>query len=173
MKSKILKIILISILFIALIMNMVVVNAEPPELPENNSLISGNPGDGETPPEKPEGDPNNGETPPEKPNGENGGTPVNSVVYAGATVFSEDTSEEDKTYSSTTGGENAILAEGGNSTIKNFTLNKSGNSDGENADFYGTNAGILSHSGATLNIDGGNITTNGTHANAVFAGEYL
>ena len=157
MKRKISKIILISILFTALIMNMVVVNAEPPELPEGNRLISGGPGGG-NPPEKPDGEPGNNQA-------------ESSIVYAGATVFSEDTTEEGKKYSSTTGGENAILAEGGNSTIKNFTLNKSGNSDGENADFYGTNAGILSHSGATLNIDGGNITTNGTHANAVFAGE--
>ena len=92
-----------------------------------------------------------------------------SVSYKGATTFSSSVSEESKSYSSTQGSQNALLVSGGVSTIKNPSITKSGDSDGDNADFYGTNAAVLTYNNATLNIEGGTITTNGSHANAVFA----
>ena len=98
-----------------------------------------------------------------------GGNTSTNISYTAATTISSDTEESDKTYNSTTGGENSILLSGGTSTLTNPTVTKSGDSDGDNADFYGTNAAILTYNGATLNITGGNITTNGSHANAVFA----
>ena len=58
---------------------------------------------------------------------------------------------------------------GGTSTLNTCTITKSGDSSGDDSDFYGTNAAILTYNGATLNINGGSITTNGSHANAVFA----
>lgn len=102
------------------------------------------------------------------PGGEPGGNSSASVSYTGANVISSDTSELDKTYSSSTGNENVLLVNGGTSTLNNCTINKTGDSDGDNSDFYGTNAAVLV-TGATLNIKGGTITTNGAHANAVFA----
>lgn len=106
---------------------------------------------------------------PAKPPGE-GGAPGSStsVTHSGANTISSDTEEDGKEYSSTASAENALLVTGGTSTIKNITLNKSGNDNGDSSDFYGTNAGILVKDGI-LNINGGSITTNAQHANAVFA----
>ena len=126
------------------------------------------------PPEKPSGEmsSSNGGTPPEKPDG-NGGQPGGNnssanISHTGATEFSSDTTTNEQTYSSTTGSQNALLVTGGTSTINNPTVTKSGDSDGDNSDFYGTNAAILAKEG-TLNINGGTVETNGSHANGVFA----
>lgn len=116
--------------------------------------------------EKPDGEP------PDKPDG-NGGMPGGSnsssnVSHTGATEILRDTTNSGETYSSTTGSENALLVTGGTSTLTNPTITKSGDSNGDESDFYGTNAGILVKEG-TLNIKGGTVTTNGSHANGVFA----
>ena len=114
--------------------------------------------DGE-PPEKPDG--NGGET--------SGGKNSNSnVSHTGATEISTDTETSSKTYNSTTGSQNSLLVTGGTSTLTNATITKTGDSDGDDSDFYGTNAAVLVKEG-TLNIDGGTVTTNGSHANGVFA----
>ena len=98
-----------------------------------------------------------------------GGSSSTVTSYSGNTTISSATTEENKTYTSTTGGENALLVTGGTSSLSNPTITKSGNSDGDSADFYGTNAAILTYNGATLNITGGTITTNGSHANGAFS----
>ena len=110
-------------------------------------------------------------TPPDKPDGNSGGPGGNSgsnVSHTGATEISTDTTNNGESYSSTTGSQNALLVTGGTSKITNPEITKSGDSDGDNSDFYGTNAAVLVKEG-TLNINGGNVTTNGSHANAVFA----
>lgn len=109
--------------------------------------------------------------PPSKPSG---GAPGSSssnsnISYSGSTTITTNTNESDKTYTSTNEGENAILVSNGTSTLNNITVNKTGDESSENSDFYGTNASILVYNGSTLNIDGGTITTNGSHANGVFA----
>ena len=114
----------------------------------------------------------NGETPPEKPEG-NGGMPGgnnenSNVSHTGATEISSDTTNNGESYTSTTSSENALLVTGGTSTLTNPSITKSGDSDGDNSDFYGTNAAVLVKEG-TLNISGGTVTTNGSHANGVFA----
>ena len=123
---------------------------------------------GETPPDKPNGD---GGTPPDKPDGNGsmpGGNSNANVSHTGETEISSDTTNESTSYSSTTGSQNALLVSGGTSTISNAVITKTGDSDGDNSDFYGTNAAVLVKEG-TLNINGGTVTTNGSHANAVFA----
>ncbi|MBQ3408774.1 MAG: hypothetical protein IJH12_06205 [Clostridia bacterium] len=104
--------------------------------------------------------------------GKNGGAPGGgssaNVTHTGATTISSDTTNSGSTYSSTTGSENALLVTGGTSTLSNVSVNKSGDSDGDEADFYGVNAAVMTKDG-TLNINGGTITTNGSHANGVFA----
>ena len=113
----------------------------------------------------------NGGAPPDKPDG-NGGMPEGNtntnVSHTGATEISSDTTDSDTAYSSTTSSENALLVIGGESTISNPTVTKSGNSDGDNSDSYGTNAAVLVKEG-TLNITGVTVTTNVSHANGVFS----
>ncbi|MBQ9011622.1 MAG: hypothetical protein IJ093_03125, partial [Bacilli bacterium] len=101
--------------------------------------------------------------------GSPGGSSSANISYKGAATFTSNTEESSKTYSSTTGSQNALLVSSGTSTINSCTVTKSGDSSDENSDFYGTNAAILVYNGATLNIKGGTITTNGSHANGVFA----
>ena len=113
----------------------------------------------------------NGEKPPNKPSGKGGAPGENAssnVSHKGASEISTDTQNNGTSYSSTTGSESALLVTGGTSTISNPNITKSGDSDGDNSDFYGTNAAVLVKSG-TLNINGGTVTTNGSHANGVFA----
>ena len=112
------------------------------------------------------------ETPPDKPDGNLGKPGENSessnVSHIGATEISSDTTNSEETYSSTTASENALLVTSGTSTLTSPTITKSGDSDGDSSDFYGTNAAVLAKDG-TLNIAGGSVTTDGSHANGVFA----
>ena len=140
------------VIILALTLNYTAVFAEPPEKPSGEMQSQ------------------NGGTPPDKPNGDSnapGGNSTN-VSHTGATEISSDTTNNNQTYSSTADSENALLVTGGTSTITNPTITKSGDSDGDNSDFYGTNAAVLVKEG-TLNINGGNVTTNGSHANGIFA----
>lgn len=106
-----------------------------------------------------------------KPNGDMSQPGVGNnanVLHNGATEISSDTTNNLQTYSSTEGSQNAFLVTNGTSKISNAKITKSGNSNDENSDFYGTNAAVLVKNG-TLNIDGGSVTTNGSHANGIFA----
>ena len=139
---------------LTLTLNNTVVFSAPPDKPSGEMSSS----NGGTPPDKPDG---NGRTP-------GGSTGSSSVSHTGVSEISSDTTNNGQTYSSESGSQNALLVTGGTSTISNPTVTKSGDSDGDNSDFYGTNAGVLVKEG-TLNINGGNVTTNGSHANGVFA----
>ena len=171
---KIIKTSIAILIIIILTINYTTVFAEPPEKP-SKELQSSN---GETPPEKP-----NGEEPPQKPDGENpnqnGGTPPQkpdrngensstNVTHTGSTEISKDTTSNEEKYDSTTSSQNALLITGGTSNISRATVTKSGDSSGDDSDFYGTNAAVLVK-GGTLNFSDGKVTTNGSHANAVFA----
>jgi len=112
-----------------------------------------------------------GETFLNKPNGDMGQLGVGNnanVSHNGATEISSDTTNNLQTYSSTESSQNALLVTNGTSKISSAKITKSGNSNDENSDFYGTNAAVLVKNG-TLNIDGGSFTTNGSHANGIFA----
>ena len=98
--------------------------------------------------------------------GENGSS--TNVSHTGATEITSDITNNGIEYSSTEGSQNSLLVTGGTSTITDSTITKSGDSDGDNSDFYGTNAAVLVKEG-TLNINGGTVTTNGSHANGIFA----
>ena len=101
------------------------------------------------------------------PGGSNQGS--SSVTYTGATTIEESKNENNVNYSSTTGGENALLVKSGTLTISNATVTKSGDESSESSDFYGTNAAVLAYNGATLNIENSRITTEASHANGIFA----
>ena len=66
--------------------------------------------------------------------------------------------------------EHAITADGENTSYSNTQVSKTGDSDaGDEADFYGDNAAIFASNGAALDLNEMVISTDGTHANAVFS----
>ena len=150
--KKITKTIISIIVILILTVNYTMVLAAPPDKPAGEEPSQ----NGGTPPDKPEG---------EGPGGESGSS---NISHTGATEFSSGETSIKATYSSNTGSQNALLVTDGESSITNPTVTKTGDSEGDNSDFYGTNAAILVKKG-TLNISGGNVTTEGSHANAVFA----
>ena len=157
MKKNVLSFIIIIILLIALGVIIGVYingkNGQNTEISNENTLNSNM----KAPPDKPDG---NG--------GALGGNNNSNVSHTGAAEISSDTTNSEQVYNSTADSQNALLVTGGTSTITNPTITKSGDSSGDNADFYGTNAAVLVKDG-TLNISGGTVTTNGSHANGVFA----
>lgn len=98
-----------------------------------------------------------------------GGGGTSSPTYSGATTINSSVNKSGTKYTSSSGGQNALLASSGNSTLSNITVSKTGDASDENADFYGTNAAVLAYNSATLNISDSTITTSSAHANAVFA----
>ena len=102
------------------------------------------------------------------PAGEPGGEPGASISHTSVMTFGEDATTDGETYESTGDSENAILVAEGVINLANPTIKKTGSSEGDGADFYGTNAAVVTL-GGTLNITGGSIATDGVHANAVFA----
>ena len=97
---------------------------------------------------------------------------INSnVTYSGAKEITEDTTIESGEYTSSKKDENAILVSGNvEATLKNITVDKTGDSDGgDNTSFYGTNSAILATGGANLTLANLNVTTSATGANGIFS----
>lgn len=63
----------------------------------------------------------------------------------------------------------AITADGESKSYANVEVTKTGSDDGDEADFYGTNAAVFATNGATLDLTDAVVTTDGQHANAVFS----
>ena len=63
----------------------------------------------------------------------------------------------------------AIVADGTEVSYSNIEVTKTGEADGDEADFYGTNAAVYATNGAVLSLEDAIVTTAGTHANAVFS----
>lgn len=74
-------------------------------------------------------------------------------------------------YSTTTADESVIkVSNGGNLTLENATITKSGDSTNtENSEFYGVNAAVLTTAGSTTQVKNATIETSAKGANAVFA----
>ena len=113
-------------------------------------------------------------TPPDGGGGPGGGPPGQSssdITYTGAVEISSSETQTDKTYSSTSSDENALLIKTSEEvTINNPTVTKSGDSDGgDNSNFYGLNAGVLVKDGSKTTITGGTINTSANGANGVFS----
>jgi ribosomal protein L24 len=124
----------------------------------------------------PEGLPPNGMPPPgERPGGPppGGFGPGGEVnTGKGAYVLTDNKTLEGGTYKSTKDDENVIRAEGGiTATLHNVMVEKTGGSVSSNeaSSFYGLNAAILALDGATLNINGGQVTATTEGSNGVFA----
>lgn len=93
------------------------------------------------------------------------------VSMAGLPAFAQTVSEStsNQTYSDSSSGGHAVYVSGKTVTLTNPTITKTGNSSSENADFYGTNAAVLAENKANLTIEGGSVTSNGSHANGIFS----
>lgn len=108
--------------------------------------------------------------PPSKPSGDGvPGSSSSNITYKGASEITSSVTENDKSYTSSTAGENSLLVSGGESVINNITVSKTGDESSESSDFYGTNAGVFVYNNASLTINNGTISTSGSHANAVFS----
>ena len=93
---------------------------------------------------------------------------ADDLYYLGTLNVTSSINEVDKEYESTMGGKNVVFVSAGNSILKNCTFKKSGNSTYVDAFKYGTNAAIIVNNGS-LEIDGGNVSTSGKHANGIFS----
>ena len=74
-----------------------------------------------------------------------------------------------ETFTSDTDGEHAIEVSGEEAEYSNIGVTKTGDADGDEADFYGENSAVFATEKGTLTIKDSLIETNGRHANAVFS----
>ena len=74
-----------------------------------------------------------------------------------------------ETIENSTDGKHAIEKSGETASYANTAVDKSGESEGDEADFYGENAAIFATDGATLDLTEMVVETDGTHANAIFS----
>ena len=96
---------------------------------------------------------------------QSGGNQSASSVSGGAAS----TSAERKSISDSSNGGHAIAVSGKEESYVSVDVTKTGDDDGDEADFYGTNAAVYAENGATLNLDDITVDCNGQHANAVFS----
>ena len=66
-------------------------------------------------------------------------------------------------------GGHAIYADGEAQAYSNTLVKKTGEADGDEADFYGENAAVFAANGGTLDLSDMVVKTDGTHANGVFS----
>ncbi len=93
-----------------------------------------------------------------------------TVAAAGSgKVLSESDITINDTITNSADGEHAVMADGETASYQNTLVTKTGEADGDEADFYGENAAIFATNGATLDLSEMVIKTDGTHANAVFS----
>ena len=79
-------------------------------------------------------------------------------------------SEEDsKIFKDDSDGGHAIETAGTEESYSGITVTKTGEADGDEADFYGENAAVFATDGAQLTIEDASVTTDGTHANGIFS----
>ena len=85
------------------------------------------------------------------------------------TNLTETTPQGLESYDNSEDGGHAITVDGETAEYSNADVTKTGDSEGDEADFYGENAAIFATNGAALKLSNMNIKTDGTHANAVFS----
>ncbi|MCR4951493.1 MAG: hypothetical protein K6A40_09250 [Solobacterium sp.] len=86
------------------------------------------------------------------------------------TVGNTGTTEEDsEVMTNDQDGEHVIEVSGKSESYSGITIEKTGNSSGDEADFYGENSAVFASESADLKLDHITVRTAGTHANAVFS----
>lgn len=104
----------------------------------------------------------------------NNTTPTNNtsqITTEGVVDVSDSQELSNKTLSSTSSDESAIVVnDGGSLNAKGLTISKSGDSSNtENSEFYGLNAAVLVQKGSEATIKDTTIKTSATGANAIFS----
>ncbi len=95
--------------------------------------------------------------------------PVEEIVVTDSSLPMKESITINEAYTSEADGEHAIEADGTDEAYTNIKVEKTGDSSGDEADFYGENAAVFATNGATLNLDSIVVETDGTHANGVFS----
>ena len=96
-------------------------------------------------------------------------TTAAATTLAASKKLAESDIKINDTIENSADGEHAITADGETKTISNTLVTKTGEADGDEADFYGENSAIFATNGGTLTLSDMVVKTNGTHANAVFS----
>ena len=78
-------------------------------------------------------------------------------------------SESGMVYENSEDKGHAIIADGETKEIGGGSVRKTGDAEGDEADFYGENSAVFATNGGTLTLSDMDIKTDGTHANAVFS----
>lgn len=84
-------------------------------------------------------------------------------------ILSAEDIEVTETVENSTDEEHAITADGEEASYSNIAVVKTGDADGDEADFYGANAAIFATNGGTLDLTEITVNTDGKHANGVFS----
>ena len=95
--------------------------------------------------------------------------PVIETAAASGAYLTADDITINETLENSSDGEHVITADGEDASYTNIAVNKTGEADGDEADFYGENAAIFATNGAALTLQEILVNTDGTHANAVFS----
>jgi len=98
-------------------------------------------------------------------------TPAASEAAANESVADSQSSDygTGEVFSNSDSNGHAISVSGEEASYDNVNVTKTGDSDGDESDFYGTNAAVYAENGGKLSISKSKITTDGSHANAVFS----
>ena len=75
----------------------------------------------------------------------------------------------EETIENTADGEHAITADAEEASYSNIAVVKTGEADGDEADFYGENAAVFATNGAALTLNEITVDTDGKHSNGVFS----
>lgn len=88
---------------------------------------------------------------------------------AAASYLTKEDITVNETIDNSEDGGHAIEVSGEEAEYSNIGVTKTGEADGDEADFYGENSAVFATESGTLTIKDSLIETNGTHANAVFS----
>lgn len=91
-----------------------------------------------------------------------GSETAGSAEQAQSTVERQSITDEES-------GGHAITADGEEASYTAVDVVKTGDSEGDEADFYGENSAVFATNGATLELEDITVNSDGTHANAVFS----
>ena len=86
-----------------------------------------------------------------------------------AKIPSAEEIEITETIENNTDEEHAITADGEEASYSNVAVVKTGDAEGDEADFYGANAAIFATNGGSLTLNEITVNTDGKHANGVFS----
>ena len=86
-----------------------------------------------------------------------------------AKIPSAEEIEITETIENNTDEEHAITADGEEASYSNVAVVKTGDAEGDEADFYGANAAIFATNGGSLTLSEITVNTDGKHANGVFS----